>query len=328
MQIMTFPLGRGTDLGIRMTEIRKIEALGGAMAENPEHTSCHPQTWFGLPVPENLSRSKGIFLSSFRRVMIVVPRIGRILRIGETPDPGRPHPEQNFLARYKTVEGPEVWVIDVPGMARQFDVHLQEDTADSLLPASDGNASQPDFFHQVGETARDIERVLSLSSSLVDSLKFMEGKIPETSHGLETVTRMTEDAAHKLMGTLESLLEEHNRIRTALSSLAGADPAKTGDTVALIGEMLSRGDERIMAGFEAMAFQDLVGQNIRLIGNHLKELESRLVQILIETAPESGEKKETRPLSREEDTTALKGIGAPGDVDQDSVDKLLSEFGF
>ena len=323
MQIMTFPLSREVDLGIRMTEIRRIEALKGPAETGPPRTFL-PQEWFALPIPDSLDGLKGISLSSYREALIAVPRIGRILRLQDPELTGTPHPERPFLSRHKTLEGPESWLLDIPLLRKEFSgepVRKDKRAGDSS-----------DLFQQVGQTARDIQRVLSLSTSMVDSLKFMEGKIPETSQGLGVISQMTEDAAHKLMNILETLLEDHNRIRTLISPLSGSK-APIRPSVNEIKEILDRSDEGIMHGFEAMAFQDLVGQNIKLIGSHLKELESRLVRILIETSPDTiRNEEETTPPSPSSPASSpgetLKGVGAQGDIDQNTVDQLLSEFGF
>ncbi len=319
MQIMTFPLSREVDLGIRMTEIRRIETLR-ENSDPGEARLFFPHDWFDLPRPDKLSGLKGIFLSSYREALIAVPRIGRILRLVDPGLGGVVHANHPFLSKHKTVEGPESWVLDIPLLRR----HISGEGPTVSPPDSQSNDASG-LFQQMGQTARDIQRVLSLSSSMVDSLKFMEGKLPETSQGLGVISQMTEDAAHKLMHILESLLEDHNRIRT----LAQSATAPSLDQIAGI---LDGADERIMHGFEAMAFQDLVGQNIKLIGSHLKELETRLVRILIETSPEanrSGEESGTSssPAFSPSNQT-LKGVGAHGDIDQNTVDQLLSEFGF
>ena len=336
MQIMTFPLAKGIDLGIRMTEIRKIESLKDAPTEKVG-TLSHPQEWFGLPVPEHPTHLKGISLSSCREAIIAVPRVGRILRIFDSDEGGSPHPELSFLTRLRTIEGPDAWVLDVPSFREANGWSLPPSQNSSSSPLNNKDESSSTLIQQVGQTARDIQRVLSLSASLVDSLRFMEGKLPETSHGLEIISQMTEDAAHKLMNTLESLMEEHEAIRKILSD----GQMKKADQKARIEEILSSADERIMHGFEAMAFQDLVGQNIKLIGGHLRDLESRLVQILIETnqtpTPDSVKTSDKKGEEQHPETSAtasastsetLKGVGAAGDIDQSTVDQLLSEFGF
>ena len=340
MQIMTFPLAKGIDLGIRMTEIRKIESIKDFPAEKMAML-CHPQEWFDLPIPEHLGHLKGISLSSCREAIIAVPRVGRILRIFDSTGEGSPHPELSFLSRLRTIEGTDAWVLDVPVFREAHGWTASPSAPASVPPQNpgDGRDSSATLIQQVGQTARDIQRVLSLSASLVDSLRFMEGKLPETSHGLEIISQMTEDAAHKLMNTLESLLEEHEAIRKILAD----GQSKKSDQKAKIEEILSSADERIMHGFEAMAFQDLVGQNIKLIGGHLRDLESRLVQILIETNQSSPKESPDEPVatpvegasakgsdtkSAASPTETLKGVGATGDIDQGAVDQLLSEFGF
>ncbi|MGC8500261.1 MAG: protein phosphatase CheZ [Leptospirillia bacterium] len=331
MQIMTFPLAKGIDLGIRMTEIRKIESLKDLTKERTDILS-YPQEWFSLPRPQSLSQIKGISLSSCREALIAVPKIGRILRIFDNNESGSPHPEFSFLSSFKTIEGADAWVLDVPAF-RQSNGWAPPASSGASSPNREGGDPSANLLQQVGQTARDIQRVLSLSASMVDSLHFMEGKIPETSHGLEVISQMTEDAAHKLMNTLESLLEEHGEIRKILSD----GQAKKPDQKERIEELLDRSDERIMHGFEAMAFQDLVGQNIKLIGGHLRDLESRLVQILIETSQPStlqsaetvaGTPSEEARTKSESHQETLKGVGARGDIDQGAVDQLLSEFGF
>jgi chemotaxis protein CheZ len=334
MQIMTFSLNQGTDLGIRMTEIRKIESIKSLPSDISGRILCFPHQWFGYSSPDSASGLKGISLSSSRKALIIVPRIGRILRLADEPEKGSPHPDLPFLSRHRTMEGPDTWVIDIPELDKHLSATPQDDpppTATIPQELTGGDSSGPDLFQQVGQTARDIQRVLSLSSSMVDSLRIMEGKLPETSHGLEVISQMTEEAAHKLMNTLENIMEEHARIRESLRTIA-RDPSTAGEKISRIEETLNQADEKVMAGFEAMAFQDLVGQNIKLVGSHLKELESRLVRILIETSPDSSEKpgndEKSEGKGNGQESISLKGVKAQGDIDQNTVDQLLSEFGF
>ncbi len=321
MQIMIFPISKEVDLGIRMTEIRRIESFKQS-TDFVEGRCFFPQQWFNMPLPEGVSGMKGIALASFRNATIAVPRLGRILRLLDPAGPGTPHKDCPFLFKHRTMEGVDSWVLDVA----MFHKAISGEPI-TQHPERVPTDSSSGLFQQVGQTARDIQRVLALSGSMIDSLRTMEGKIPETSHGLDIISQMTEEAAHKLMNLLETIMEDHATLRTIMGSGPVDDVAR-----GKIGKILEAAEEKIMEGFETMAFQDLVGQNIILIGGQLKELESRLVRILIECSTESVQKVESsgspsgtpNPVHGQ----TLKGVGAPGDIDQDAVDQLLSEFGF
>lgn len=189
-----------------------------------------------------------------------------------------------------------------------------------------------DFVTQIGKTAREIQKILSMSDTMLNTMKLVGDHLPTTSGGLETVSRMTEEAAHTILAVLESSLETNQKIRSDLQKMA-SDPKRLRKDLPAIEQLLSGQESRILEGFEAMAFQDLVGQNLRKITRTLNDLEKRLLEILMEFSsdrePEKSEKSNVpRSTAQEVPDLELKGVPSESTFSQDSVDKLLSEFGF
>jgi chemotaxis protein CheZ len=141
---------------------------------------------------------------------------------------------------------------------------------------------------------------------------------------------MTEEAAHNLLAVLEASLEANQDIRNTLQQ-SGPDPARLQQEIPSIESLLASQETRILEGFEAMVFQDLVGQNLRKITQTLNDLEKRLLSILMEFSPER-EGCTPSPSGGEAPSGLaaldLKGVPSESTFSQDSVDKLLSEFGF
>jgi chemotaxis protein CheZ len=160
-------------------------------------------------------------------------------------------------------------------------------------------------------------------------MKLMENNLPKTSGALEAVSKMTEEAAHKILGVLESAIGTNQEVRNRLSFLK-EHPETLDQTLSSVHTLLEEEEGRIMQGFEAMVFQDLVGQNIRQMTRTLNELEKKLLEILIEFSP-SASKEETPPDKVTDSPIPgidLKGVPGQSAISQDSVDQLLSEFGF
>ena len=348
MQILTVLTREKTLWGIRLYDIQKI--LGsdllvpeknphgstiGWIEEGGERIAVHDLR-IGLDSDISITSPAKILLigsPSGKRFGLAIEKMGRVLRVQE--DSLQESPCQ--LSGFCCLKGPEIkgaalYVIDPDSVSidREPDPSEKPTTPDStILSLSD--TIPGDFLTKIGKTAREIQKILSMSDSMLDTMKLVENHLPSTSGGLETVSRMTEEAAHTLLAVLEEALEINQEIRTALRE-NGSEPERLRRETPSIESLLASQETRILEGFEAMVFQDLVGQNLRKITQTLNDLEKRLLEILVEFSPEREGEGDFAPSSGKKAPGAegldLKGVPSESTFSQDSVDKLLSEFGF
>lgn len=141
--------------------------------------------------------------------------------------------------------------------------------------------------------------------------------IPVATDELDAVVGATEDATGKIMDAAE-------RIMTL------ADQAPEAVSTALVDEATKI--------FEASSFQDITGQRITKVVNTLKHIESRIdalvAVIRVPGGADAGTAPPTtpapnlsRPSASAEESALLNGPQLPGGaIDQDEIDRLLSEF--
>ncbi|MCL4461963.1 MAG: protein phosphatase CheZ [Nitrospirae bacterium] len=347
MQILTVLAREEALWGVRLYDIQKILAADLLVSDEKPQDSVIG--WIeeggqkiavldlriGLDTDRSEAPTKILLIGSpsGKRFALAIENMGRVLRV---PDNGL-RPEPCHLGGFGCLKGPKVkgsdlYVVDPDGSAFADMPEPAEKPETSEESASTPAENLPDdFLTQIGKTAREIQKILSMSDSMLDTMKLVENRLPSTSGGLETVSRMTEEAAHTLLAVLESSLETNQEIRTSLRKHA-SDPASLQKEIPAIETLLANQETRILEGFEAMVFQDLVGQNLRKITQTLNDLEKRLLEILVEFSPERDNQNRPEPSSDRTssgaDALELKGVSSESTFSQDSVDKLLSEFGF
>ncbi len=349
MQVLSFPVQENSLFGIRMNDVFKIlgssslkpntdktSDIVGTVREGDREIPVHtPYRWIssGTQNSDPLTRILVVSAENGGRFGIGISKMGKVLRVQGTKT-SRPGTSHAFLLEAKTFDGSPILIVDP-------DLFLSGKTGDASGPTSShsGKTRQPenpgppgatdDLISQIGKTAREIQKILSLSDTMIDAMKLMENNLPKTSDALEAVSKMTEEAAHKILGVLESAVTTNQEVRNRLSSLK-EHPETLDQTLNSVHALLEEEEGRIMQGFEAMVFQDLVGQNIRQMTRTLNELEKKLLEILIEFSP-SASKEEKEPEKATDSPIPgldLKGVPGQSAISQDSVDKLLSEFGF
>lgn len=166
--------------------------------------------------------------------------------------------------------------------------------------------------------------------------------IPDTRDRLNYIAAMTEQAAERALNATEVAQPLQEKLETGATSLAGkwdrmfakqlsVDEFKqlVSDTRAYLGEVPTHTkatNAQLMEIMMAQDFQDLTGQVIKKVIELAQQVESQLLQLLIESTP---------PEKRSEVNTGLLNgpvISADGRADvvtnQQQVDDLLESLGF
>jgi chemotaxis protein CheZ len=157
--------------------------------------------------------------------------------------------------------------------------------------------------------------------------------MPDARERLSFIDKSMHDASEKTISAVEASLPLTSRNRAACGELSMrlADTGFTEhqplimDTISKLGEMAMAEEavrHNLMQIMEAQEFRDLAGQMVNKIVNAAVEIESILLDILKEYAPDSKDS-----LISTEGLTA--GPGQLSSVNgQDEVDDLLASLGF
>ena len=184
---------------------------------------------------------------------------------------------------------------------------------------------------------RESMRELGLDQAIKDAAH----AIPDARDRLHYVARMTEQAANRVLNTAEQmqpLQESIQRDSRALDERwqqwfdhpVELDQARelVADTRALLKDVPQKAQESLSLLMEiimAQDFQDLTGQVIMKMLGVVTAIETELVQVLIDNAPQE-RREETRTLLN---GPAVKPEGKADVVtNQDQVDDLLASLGF
>ncbi|PJB40691.1 MAG: protein phosphatase CheZ [Comamonadaceae bacterium CG_4_9_14_3_um_filter_60_33] len=208
----------------------------------------------------------------------------------------------------------------------------------ALTPADGDSADQ--LIVRIGQLTRlmlESMRELGLEQGIARAAE----AIPDARDRLTYVAQMTERAAERALNAVDvaqPIQDQLSRQATELSQRWAAGSATTtamADTAQLVSD--TRGflaevprqaqatSAQLMEIMMAQDFQDLTGQVIKKMMDLIKEVETQLLQLLVDNTPE---------LKRQGlDTGLLNGPrikpGAPDTLsDQTQVDDLLASLGF
>ncbi len=211
-----------------------------------------------------------------------------------------------------------------------------------LLDASDGMAGHDEFLSRIGHMTRTLHE--SLRGLGLDKLiEKAATEIPDARDRLDYVARLSEQAAQKVLnatdaaGPLQDQIDAGAATLAAAYSRALANPATSdAEWRALAGQAIGTMDQtqlatsatktHLMDIMMAQDFQDLTGQVIGKVTTIAQKLETQLVQMLVDFAPEQ--------VRRDYDNGLLNGpqINPEGHSDvvanQGQVDDLLDSLGF
>lgn len=195
-------------------------------------------------------------------------------------------------------------------------------------------------FDQLGQITRQLHQAMQELGVDVH-LHRIAHEIPDARDRLSYVGQMTEQAAHKVLGLVESakpecaeLLAQAQGAQARIDGLL-TDPAADGEPLRqglhdLTGFVraattLADNQERTLSDIMmTQDFQDLSGQVIKKVIDIISRTESQLLQLLRSTAPEH-----VAAAVAAANASQLQGPQAPDKaMQQDDVDDLLAQMGF
>ena len=197
------------------------------------------------------------------------------------------------------------------------------------------DASPHEVLRQIGEMTRKLHDTIE-ELGLMPGLQAATQALPDARSRLHYIARKTSDSANRVLNSVDDAKLEHRRISAdtlrladALTSSTSHDAEARQQLRALVEHVQTstdRIDGHLTNIMMAQDFHDLTGQIISKVVVLTDELETSLVKLLLQIAPDMP----AAPAN----TELLAGpvVDAKGrtDVvnDQDEVDDLLARMGF
>lgn len=232
----------------------------------------------------------------------------------------------------------------VGGLLIEPGVVLEPDAAEAVVEAVSEAAavvvSQQDkpMYERLGGIVRllhDSLRELGFDKAINDA----SHQISDAQDRLEYVATLTEQAANKVLNTLDEGMpaqdvlskkakEMEDRWSALFAGKLSIDEFKAlaGDSrqfAAFVNDATEKEKARLLEIMMAQDFQDITGQLIKKVVNITKTVEHELADLLRDNAPPAVREKLAKPV------VLMQGPSVPQvALDQDNVDDLLADLGF
>jgi chemotaxis protein CheZ len=208
--------------------------------------------------------------------------------------------------------------------------------------AAEGAEGDKDMYSRLGGIVRllhDSLRELGYDRALTEA----SSQITDAQDRLEYVATLTEQAANKVLNTLDEGMPAQDKLSKQAQDMSGRWDALFAGKLSLDEFKALAGDSRSFAQAVSSAteaekarlleimmaqdFQDITGQLIKKVVAITKTVENELAQLLRDNAP-----PETRAKLAEKETAPVQLMSGPSvpsaAMDQDNVDDLLADLGF
>ncbi len=231
-------------------------------------------------------------------------------------------------------------------IAEEFDV--KQDAVEKIIGhvrsimEGELNLGDIELFGELGELARYINETKKSLKSL-SNLDITEKELPETSDQLEGILASTEEATDQILTLAEGLLSENSTIGKKIGQLREAAKvnaqANTEDLLNELEQLNKNNYDKFIAIMTACNFQDLTGQRIQKIVTMVRDIEKKIMTMVIgfdlkikskeNDADQEKIEKEQKLLEQYQEPDLLKGPQKKGvAVEQNEVDDLLADLGF
>jgi chemotaxis protein CheZ len=201
------------------------------------------------------------------------------------------------------------------------------------------------MYERLGGIVRllhDSLRELGYDKALTEA----SSQIVDAQDRLEYVASLTEQAANKVLNTLDDGMPAQDKLSKQAKDMEGrwADlfsgklsieqfKALAGDSRSFaqaVSEATEAEKARLLEIMMAQDFQDITGQLIKKVVKITQTVENELAQLLRDSAPaEVKEKLAQKHAAQEQPAELMSGPSVPAAaLDQDSVDDLLADLGF
>jgi chemotaxis protein CheZ len=210
------------------------------------------------------------------------------------------------------------------------------------VAAEEGGEGDKNMYERLGGIVRllhDSLRELGYDRALSEA----SSQITDAQDRLEYVATLTEQAANKVLNTLDEGMPAQDKLSKQAQDMSGRWDALFAGKLSLDEFKALAGDSRqfsqavsdateaekarLLEIMMAQDFQDITGQLIKKVVAITKTVENELAQLLRDNAP-----PETRAKLAEKEAAPVQLMSGPSvpsaALDQDNVDDLLADLGF
>jgi chemotaxis protein CheZ len=214
--------------------------------------------------------------------------------------------------------------------------------ASDSVASEDGAESDKNMYERLGGIVRllhDSLRELGYDRALTEA----SSQINDAQDRLEYVATLTEQAANKVLNTLDEGMPAQDKLSKQAADMEGRWAALFAGKLSLdefkalagdsrqfaqaVSEATEAEKARLLEIMMAQDFQDITGQLIKKVVSITKTVENELAQLLRDNAP-----PETRAKLAEKEAAPVQLMSGPSvpsaALDQDNVDDLLADLGF
>ena len=212
----------------------------------------------------------------------------------------------------------------------------------ATVAAEEGPESDKNMYERLGGIVRllhDSLRELGYDRALTEA----SSQINDAQDRLEYVATLTEQAANKVLNTLDEGMPAQDKLSKQAQDMESRWSALFAGKLSLdefkalagdsrqfaqaVSEATEAEKARLLEIMMAQDFQDITGQLIKKVVMITKTVENELAQLLRDNAP-----PETRAKLAEKETAPVQLMSGPSvpsaALDQDNVDDLLADLGF
>jgi chemotaxis protein CheZ len=180
-------------------------------------------------------------------------------------------------------------------------------------------AAPQQLFSQLGQMTRQLHDMLEGLGVMPQLMTATHG-LPDARSRLQYIADKTGQAADRVLTLVDGAKAERQALGQALARLQDAPPA---DAIAQAEQHLERIDAALTEIMLAQDFHDLTSQVVRKVVTLATDLETSLVQLLLETAAAPSTAAQTAPLQGPVVTPRSDVATSQGEVDD-----LLASLGF
>ncbi len=192
------------------------------------------------------------------------------------------------------------------------------------------------LYSSLGQLARFVNDAMREHQTIEGRLASTTEQLPEAAEQLLDINKGMEEGTHKVMGLAEDLLDRQDELEKLLNALTAE---RLGEAASLIPDAVDparacveKNKEIIMELLTSLSFQDLMGQRLKKIFTVFREVESRLLELVVEfggsgattTVEDSAAGKKSKDVILKE----LEWSKRSDTVDQELADDILAQFGF
>lgn len=197
--------------------------------------------------------------------------------------------------------------------------------------------SSYELYAKLGELVRYLEGTMRKLQSLEEPLATTAGRLPQASAHLRDLTHLAEQGTHTVMGHIEALLENVDRLKEALVRLsteigradgaAGEQPDPAAARIQQMQAWLAEDEQRLIEILTALSFQDLLAQRVAKIVAILEEVERRLVELVVVFGPRTPDRA-PQPATQADVLLQQLEASRSTALNQHLVDTILAQYGF